>query len=103
VAATEGKPYPKKEGYGLIGTSISNKDSTSTKTSIGKSDLGPDQKLVAAKRQEMERERQSRFDQGRKRRRVEEDEGGGRSYEERQRAVEEMERNARDRVERWSK
>lgn len=104
AAATEGKPYPKKEGYGLIGTSISNKDSTSTKTSIGKSDyLGPDQKLLAAKRQEIERERQSRFDQGRKRRRGEEDEGGGRSYEERQRAVEEMERNARDRVERWSK
>lgn len=104
VAATEGKPYPKKEGYGLIGTSISNKDNTGTKTSIGKSDyLGPDQKLLAAKRQEIERERQSRFDQGRKRRRGEEDEGGGRSYEERQRAVEEMERNARDRVERWSK
>jgi hypothetical protein len=74
------------------------------KPSIGKSDyLGPDQKLLAVKREEVERQRQSRFEQGRKRRYGDADEKGGHSYQDRRRAIEEMERNARDREERQSK
>jgi hypothetical protein len=90
----------KKEGYGLIGTSLSNKGN-SNKSSLkpnngsGGDSLGPDQKLREAKREEMERERQSRFGQGRKRRHRE-------TSEERQIALEEMERNAREREKRWS-
>lgn len=94
ASAPEGNTRPKKEGYGLIGTSLSNKGSNSNnavKPSSGSGDyLGPDQKLREAKREEMERERQSRFGQGRKRRH-------GETEEERQMALEEMERNARQR------
>ena len=99
--------HPRKEGFGLIGTSLSNRDNSNTsllKPSIGKSDyLGPDQKLLAVKREEVERQRQSRFEQGRKRRYGDADEKRGHSYQDRQRAVEEMERNARDREQRQSK
>lgn len=85
----------KKEGYGLIGTSLSDagreKSSTNHDTKQPAS-LGPDSKLLAAKREEVERERQSRFNEARRR-------GGqnGCSREDRDRALEQMERNARNR------
>jgi len=99
AAPPGGDSRPKKEGYGLIGTSLSesNNNSTSSKPSNGSRDyLGPDQKLREAKREEMERERQSRFGHGRKRQYRE-------TSEERQMALEEMQRNASEREKKWSK
>lgn len=99
AAPPEGDSRPKKEGYGLIGTSLSksNNNSTSSKPSNGSGNyLGPDQKLREAKREEMEKERQSRFGHGRKRQYRE-------TSEERQMALEEMQRNAREREKKWSK
>ena len=97
AAAAHGNSLPKKEGYGLIGTSLSNKgnNNSSSKPSSSSGDyLGPDQKLRDAKREEMERDRQSRFVQGRKR------QHRGTSQE-RQMALEEMQRNALDRETKW--
>lgn len=100
AAASKSDSHPKKELYGLIGTSLSNKSnnnkpSKSSNCSSGDY-LGPDQKLREAKRQEVERERQSRFGQGRKRQHRD-------TSEERQLALEEMKRNAHDREKKWSK
>lgn len=85
----------KQDGYGLIGTALSGKErenSSNSRDAKQPTSLGPDEHLVAAKRQELEKERQARFDQARRR-------GGqdGRSREARERALEEMERNAKNR------
>jgi hypothetical protein len=77
--------------FGLIGTSLSDRDNN-PQGRQNKDYLGPNQKLLAARREEMERERQSRLYEGR---------GGGRSRDERERALEEMERDARDRERRY--
>ena len=86
---------PKKEGYGLIGTSLSGqqRNSNSSNPDAKKpASLGPDADVLAAKRREMEQERQAKLDQSR--RRWDRD---GRSREDKERALEEFERNARSR------
>jgi len=94
-------PNPhKKEGYGLIGTSLTGKTNNEVKIiNDGNKkavSLGPDQKLLTAKREEAERERQARFDMGRR------NGDGGRSKQDRERALEEMKRNARDREDKYT-
>ena len=85
-------------GYGLIGTSLTdrnNNNSSTTKQQQKHHDyLGPNQKLLQAKRDEIERERQSRLEEagrggGRN--------GGGDGYS-REERLKEMERTAKDRL-----
>lgn len=80
---------PKKEGYGLIGTSLSGNghDNSSNSADRKHASLGPDSDLIAAKRREVERERQSKLDQSRRR--------WDRDGISRDQALEEFERNAR--------
>ncbi|KAL7509727.1 hypothetical protein ACHAXN_006693 [Cyclotella atomus] len=83
---------PKKEGYGLIGTSLSGNGRNTSSNSAGvnrPASLGPDSDRIAAKRREVERERQSKLDQSRRR--------WDRDGHSREQALEEFERNARDR------
>jgi len=89
----------KAEGYGLIGTSLSDRKHDNA-AKPRHDHLGPNRKLLATRREEVERERQSRLDQGK---RAGDDGGGNRhgSREERERALEEMERSARDRDRRF--
>jgi len=81
-----------------VGTSLSDRKGSSQQQEH--SYLGPNQKLLAAKREETERERRSRLEQGRGGDRRH-DCGGRGSREERERALEEMERSARDRDRRF--
>ena len=89
----------KAEGYGLIGTSLANRNNASSQQQ--KHDyLGPNQKLLAAKRDEIEQERRLRLEAAGRSGGGDYDEFGRsrpRSKEERERALKEMERTARDR------
>lgn len=84
---------PKKEGYGLIGTSLSGKGRESSVSDVPRpASLGPDANLLAAKRRDVEAERKAKLDQSRRRW-----DNDGRSREDKERALEEFERNARNR------
>ena len=86
-------------GYGLIGTSLTDRNNNSSSTTKQQQQkhhdyLGPNQKLLQAKRDEIERERQSRLEEagrggGRN--------GGGDGYS-REERLKEMERTAKDRL-----
>lgn len=52
----------KAEGYGLIGTSLANRNNTSSQQQQKHDYLGPNQKLLAAKRDEIEQERRLRLE-----------------------------------------
>jgi hypothetical protein len=85
---------PTKEGYGLIGTSLSGqgRETDSSNTDINRhTSLGPSVDLLTAKRREVDHERQAKLEQSR--RRWDRD---GRSID-RVRALEEMKRDARRR------
>ena len=93
-------PKKKAEGYGLIGTSLANRNNTSSQQQQKHDYLGPNQKLLAAKRDEIEQERRSRLEAAGRSGGGDYDEFGRsrpRSKEERERALREMERTARDR------
>ena len=92
------------DGYGLIGTHNNASASSSHHQQVTKN-LGPNQKLLDAKRNELERERQSRLEQagvGQRSRGGDDHSGrnGGGGYssrEDKEHALKEMERSARDR------
>eukprot|EP00956_Cyclotella_meneghiniana_P006367 scaffold8354_cov68-Cyclotella_meneghiniana.AAC.6 len=83
---------PKKEGYGLIGNTLSGKGQSIASNRDAVKSLGPNDELLAARRREAEQERNAKLEQSRRRR-----ERDGRSKEEIQRALAEMERNAQSR------
>ena len=83
---------PKKEGYGLIGNTLSGKGQSSVIDRDAVKSLGPNDELLSAKRQEVEQERNAKLEQSRRRR-----DRDGRSKEEIQQALAEMERNAQSR------
>ena len=80
----------KKDGYGLIGTSLSGQQCSSNAKQPAS--LGPNADILAAKRRETEQERQAKFDQSRRRWNRD-----GRSREDQERTLAEFERNARSR------